>query len=263
MSKYFTVTVIPDLIQGDVSDIIGNQTPSATDKAFGNTDILFDWASFDVPKGACKLESVACYVMGEDGGNQNDSDISLIFAKSDANGDAPTSLGAPNAVQTAGFDMPAHFLGGVKLEGSTDGQGTLVGPAFGQVYTAANSGVNGPTQTSIILQGEPDSGTNVGFDKLYIAGFAGEAGIDFSTGVKPDAQATTSTDTISVDGTDARKCFQVGDTVYTNTDDTPLGTVKSVTATSIVLNANLAAQVEDNEEIVNANPIRLILGFSK
>ena len=53
----------------------------------------------------------------------------------------------------------------------------------------------------------------------------------------------------------------VGDTVYTNTDDTPLGTVKSLGASEIVLNANLAAQVEDNEEIVNANPIRLIFHF--
>ena len=260
MSKYFTVRVTPDVINGDVSTVIGAQTPSATDAPFANKDILFDWTAFDIPKGAARLVSVSAYVMGEDGGEQTDTDIHLVFATA-KNGEAPTSLGAVNAAQTAGFDLPDHILGGFKLEGTTEGSGTIQGPAFGNVYIASPNNANGSVQT-LVLEGDPATGTNVGFDKIYVAGFAGGT-IDFSTGVKPDAQATTSTDTISVDGTDARKCFQVGDTVYTNTDDTPLGTVKSLTDTSIVLNANLAAQVEDNEEIVNANPIKLVLGFEK
>lgn len=261
MGKYFTVRVTPDVINGDVSTVIGAQTPAATDAPFTTKDILFDWTAFDIPKGAARLVSVVAYVMGEDGGEQTDTDINLVFATAKT-GEAPTSLGAVNSAQTAGFDLPDHILGGFKLEGTTEGQGAIQGPAFGNVYINSSTSANGATGQTLILEGDPNTGTNVGFDKIYVAGFAGGA-IDFSTGVKPDAQATTSTATISVDGTDARKCFQVGDTVYTNTDDTPLGTVKSLTDTSIVLNANLAAQVEDNEEIVNANPIKLVLGFER
>ena len=261
MGKYFTVRVTPDVINGDVSTVVGNTVGSDSgDATFGSKDILFDWTAFDIPKGAARLVSVSAYVMGEDGGEQTDTDINLVFATAKT-GEAPTSLGAVNGLQTAGFDLPDHILGGFKLEGTTGGQGTILGPAFGNVYIASPNSANGSVQT-LVLEGDPNTGTNVGFDKIYVAGFAGGL-IDFSTGVKPDAQATTSTATISVDGTDARKCFQVGDTVYTNTDDTPLGTVKSLTDTSIVLNANLAAQVEDNEEIVNANPIKLVLGFEK
>ena len=262
MSKYFTVRVTPDVINGDVSTVVGDavHVSDSGDAPFANKDILFDWTSFDIPKGAARLVSVSAYVMGEDGGEQVVGDIHLVFATA-KNGEAPTTLGAVNSPQTTGFDLPDHILGGFKLEGSTGGQGTIQGPAFGNVYIASPNSANGSVQT-LVLEGDPNTGTNVGFDKIYVAGFAGGQ-IDFSTGVKPTAQATTSTATIAVDGVDPRKCFQVGDTVYTNTDDTALGTVKSMTSSAIVLNANLAAQVEDNEEIVNANPIKLVLGFEK
>ena len=261
MSKYFTARVTPDVINGDVSTVIQAQTPAATDAPFASKDILFDWTAFDIPKGAARLVSVAAYIMGENGGEQTDTDVNLVFATA-KNGEAPTSLGAVNGPQTAGFDLPDHILGAFKLEGTTEGQGAIQGPAFGNVYINSATSANGATGQTLILEGDPNTGTNVGYDKIYVAGFAGGA-IDFSTGVKPNAQATTSTATISVDSVDPRKCFQIGDTVYTNTDDTPLGTVKSITSNSIVLNANLAAQVENNEEIVNANPIKLVLGFEK
>ena len=263
--RYFTTTVIPDVINGDVSDVVGTSVHASDsgDVAMGSGDVLFDWTAFNIPKGACRLESISLYIMGEDGGGQNLADISLIFGKSE-NGEAPTALAtAMNIAQDAGFDMPTHFIGATKLEGSGAGIGNIVGPAFGTIYVSNSTNGHGHVNSGLILEGEPESGTNVGYDTIYIAAYNGSANIDFSTGCKPDAQATTSTDTISVDGTDARKCFQVGDTIYTNTDDTALGTVKSVAETSIVLNANLAAQVEDNEEIVNANPIRIVMGFSK
>jgi hypothetical protein len=137
-----------------------------------------------------------------------------------------------------------------------------VGAKFGDFFTSTYGGGAAGAQLPVILEGEPASGQNVGYDIIYVAAFVVGA-VDFSTGVKPTAQATTSTDTIAVDGVDPRKCFQIGDTVYTNTDDTALGTVKSMTSSEIVLNANLAAQVEDNEEIVNANPVRVVFGFEK
>ena len=262
MSKYFSTTIIPDLIDGDVSDIVGTSVGADSgDVAFAANDILFDWTSFEIPRGASKLTSITMYMMGEDGGVQNNVDIGFLFAKTE-DGVAPTSLGETNAAHTAGFDMPTHLIGATRLEVTGDDSGHVFGPAFGSIYVsnAAGSGEGG--FCPVILQGEPNTGTTTGYDKIYVAAFC-KAGIDFSTGVKPDAQATTSTDTISVDGVDPRKCFQIGDTVYTNTDDTALGTVKSMGANSIVLNANLAAQVEDNEEIVNANPIRITFGFEQ
>ena len=262
VNKYFSVQITPDIINGDVSDIIGNQVPAATDNPIDNNGLLFDWMAIDVPKGVNMLRSVSAYIMGEDGATQNAASFTLVFAKTIDNV-APGTLGDTGAVQSACFELPKHYIGCVKLGGANN-EGSFPG-VFGRMYTstsgADSDGVAG-YGTPLVLPLEDSSGTNVGYDKLYVAGFS-EGGMDFSTGVKPTAQATTSTATMAVDGVDPRKCFQIGDTVYTNTDDTALGTVKSMASDSIVLNANLAAQVEDNEEIVNANPIRITLGFER
>jgi hypothetical protein len=254
----FTVKITPDLIDGDVSNIIGAQVPAATDAPFAVDDILFDWVPMQVPKGSNKLVSITGYLMGQDGGEQIDGDIEFVFAKS-LNGVAPGTLGAVNAAQTTCFELPLHFVGFAKCENTSS---ITRGVKFGDFFTSTYGGGAGGAQLPIVLEGEPSSGQNVGYDVIYVAAFVIGL-VDFSTGVKPDAQATTSTDTISVDGVDPRKCFQIGDTIYTNTNDTALGTVKSMASDEIVLNANLAVQVEDNEEIVNANPVRVTFGFEK
>ena len=145
--RYFTATVVPDVVNGDVSTIIQS---NKTDLAMGNNDILFDWTAFDLPKGAVRLESISLYIMGEDGGGQNYADISLIFAKSE-NQVAPTSLGAVNAAQTAGFDMPTHFIGATKLEGSATGIGDLGGPSFGNIYVSNSTNGHGHVNSGLIL----------------------------------------------------------------------------------------------------------------
>tara|TARA_R100000808_G_C2117797_1_gene129900 strand:- start:383 stop:1159 length:777 start_codon:yes stop_codon:yes gene_type:complete len=258
MGKFFTVEVKPDIVGGDISDVIADDK---TDAPFSAGDVLFDWHAFDIPKGSAKLESVCAYVMGEDGGQQADTDIHLVFAKT-VNGNAPASLGSGNAIMTTGFDMPAHLVGACKLEGTTEGQGTIDGPAFGQVYIAGPNSANGMNHQGI-LTGEPESGDNVGFDKLYVAGFSGGT-LDFSTGVLSTGAITAEASaTIAVDTVDARKCFQVGDTVYIHDVDTAAGTVKSVASGSIVLEAVTAVAVANNDEIINATPIKLVLGFER
>ena len=59
--------------------------------------------------------------------------------------------------------------------------------------------------------------------------------------------------------------FSVGDTVYLHDVDTALGTVKSVTDTTIVLNAAIAGgtDLDDDDELLNANPIKIKLGFER
>ena len=255
---YFTVKVTPDLVDGTVAKIIQSD---ASDLPFTAEDILFDWTAFDVPKGTCALHSVTMYMMGEDGAAQTDGDFWFVFAKS-VDGTAPGTLGVVNAGQTACFDLPKFLIGSLKIEGSQGGSGQLKGPAFGNILhwgMAGSSGDMGP----VILEGEPESGTNVGYDKIYVAAFT-SANIDFSTGVlSTGVVSLEGSATIAVDGVDPRKCFQVGDTVYVHDVNTAAGTVASLGSGSIVLNAVTAAAVANNDELVNANPIKIVFGFEK
>ena len=52
---YFNVTLKPDLVAGDISNIIA---ADKTDTPFTADDILFDWQAFDVPNGTVNLETV-------------------------------------------------------------------------------------------------------------------------------------------------------------------------------------------------------------
>ena len=254
MSKYFKKNVLPDMINGDVSVMIENQVPSATDLPFSDKDVLFDWTAFTIPRSG-RLIGVTAIVNGEDGAQQGTPrNMELIFAKS-ISGVAPTTIGNVNATATT-VGLARNIIGALTLDKDTGAQGTDNLHILQTIEGGAD--LNG--SPCLVLHGEtlnPQGNEQT----IYVAGINAGGNTDFSTGVKPTAQATTSTDTIAVDGVDPRLCFSVGDTVYTNTDDTPLGTVKSLGASEIVLNANLAAQVEDNEEIVNANPIRLIFHF--
>ena len=252
---YFTQTATPDLIHGDVSKIIQSD---ASDLPFGAEDILFDWTSFDVPDGSCALQSITMYMMGEDGAVQTDADFWLIFARS-VNGEAPGTLGEENAAQTACFDLPKFLVGSLKIEASQGGSGQLKGPAFGNIVHWGIAGANGAVGP-VIIEGEPGTGTNFG-SKIYVAAFTG-ANIDFSTGVlSTGAISADANATIAVDGVDPRKCFQVGDTVYVHDVDTAAGTVASLGSGSIVLDAATAVAVANNDELVNANPIKLVFGF--
>jgi len=254
----FTVKITPDLVNGDVSNLIAS---NKADVPFTADDILFDWVAMQVPKGANKLVSITGYLMGQDGGEQVNGDIEFIFAKS-INGEAPTSLGAVNAAQTAGFDLPLHFIGFAKCEATSS---VTVGAKFGDFFTSTYGGGAAGAQLPVILEGEPASGQNVGYDIIYVAAFVVGA-VDFSTGVLSDGGETSNTETsLTTKTVDPRKCFQIGDTVYIHDVDTAIGTVKSMTATNITLNAAIAGgtDIADEDEFVNANPVRVVFGFEK
>ena len=252
---YFNVTVKPDIIDGDISKVIAS---NAADAPFAADDILFDWQAIDVPKGTVRLESVEAYLIGEDGGVQGDKDFSLVFAKS-INNTAPTTLGEENAAQTACFELPLHFLGSIKIEATAV---SIPGLAFGTAYSwgaTGDAGMIGP----MILTPEPSSGTNVGYDKLYVAAFAGGA-FDFSTGVLANAAVSDDAGTaIVVKTVDPRKAFNVGDTVYIHDVDTAIGTVDSLTDNDIILTSNNVGAIAESDEFMNATPITIQLGFSQ
>jgi hypothetical protein len=256
--KYFTVKIKPDIVDGDISKLIENDK---TDTPFTSADILFDWQAIDVPKGTVNLESISVYMVGEDGATQVNKDFYFVFAKS-VNGTAPTTLGEENAAQTACFELPLHFIGAAKMEASSGGAGNLIGPAFGSVYITKVGGANG-VGLPMVMTPEPISGTNVGYDKIYVAAFAGGA-FDFSTGVESTgAISADAQTTIAVDQVDARKCFQKDDIVYVHDVDTACGTVSSVASGVITLTGNNVVAIANNDEIINATPITCIFGFSQ
>jgi len=262
MGKYFNVDVVPDCIGGDVSDNNGGDV--------GNGDIIFDWTAVDVPKGACMLKSVTAYVNAEDGANGAGSltDYELVFAKS-VNGVAPPSIGVINAAQTACGELRHHFITGVRLE-SAAGKGTLSKTTLGVLYS---TGISGAADTNIgcnvVIDLEPSSGTNVGYDTLYVAAFQITARaygtgvlLDLAGDADYDADATP-LNSLIVDGVDATKIFSVGDQVYVADLDTPIpGVLTKVEPLLLTFSeVNSTVDISNNDELLNANPIRIRLGF--
>ena len=253
----YTVKIKPDIIDGDISKVIAS---NAADAPFATGDILFDWQAIQVPKGTNKLISISGYLMGQDGGVQVSSDIEFVFAKS-IEGTAPTTLGEENAAQTACFEMPLHFVGFAKVEGTSY---ATIGGAFGDYFTSNYGGAQGGT-LPLVLEGEPNSGQNVGYDVIYVAAFCGSA-VDFSTGVISDGGESSNTETsLTTKTVDPRKAFNVGDTVYIHDVDTAIGTIASMSATNITLNAAIAGgtDIADEDEFMNATPITCIFGFER
>ena len=118
-----------------------------------------------------------------------------------------------------------------------------------------------------VIEGEVNSGTTAGFDKLYIAGIASGA-FDFRSEVLIN-NGTLNEDRFTVDGVDPRLPFAIGDVIAaTTTADTsvskPLGTIKDFPdANTIVLESTTTEAPVNNDIIYNTAPIRIILSFEK
>ena len=264
MSKYFNVDVIPDCIAG----VIDNNNGGDLDAG----DIVFDWTAVNVPRGSCLLKSVVAYVNGEDGVGQGGSvtDYELLFAKS-INGVPPPTIGVINNAQTGCGALRSHFVGGIRLEGDV-AKGTLSKTTFGSIF---NSGPAGGADTNVgvgfVIDLEPLSGDNVGYDTLYVAGFQ-SAARSYGTGVLLDLvddadydASNQQLDSLIVDGVDATKIFSVGDQVYVSDLDTPIpGVLTKVEPLLLTFSkVNSTLDISNNDELLNANPIRIRLGFER
>ena len=261
MGKYFNVDVVPDCIAGDVSENNGGD--------IGAGDVIFNWTAVDAPKGSCLLKSITAYVNAEDGAYAAGSltDYEFVFAKS-INGVVPSNLGAINAVQTGCGELRSHFVGSARLE-SEAAKGTLSKTTFGVVYNSASSPVGGYIGPGFIIDLEPSSGTNVGYDTLYVAALQVSARA-YGTGVLLDLAddadydaSTTPLNSLIVDGVDATKIFSVGDQVYVHDLDTPIpGVLTKVEPLLLTFSeTNSTVDISNNDELLNANPIRIRLGF--
>jgi len=248
-SKYFTIEVKP----------VMTPVTAGLTTTFGDGDVLFDWTSFQIPRGNSKLIGATAEIRpkGDSGSTPNKFAFELLFAKTKSLV-APSTLGALNAVPAASAVLSTQadrFLGTMPI----------VAGDFADADQMAYASADAPN--GMVLEGEPNSGDNVGTDTLYVAGIAGGAFSFTSTCIinAGDLDGPTMT----VQDVDPRLFILPGDTVAVattaNTAITKaMGVVASLGATSIVLTeAFTTADVTDEDIVYNTSPIKLILTFEK
>jgi len=258
MGKYFTVQVKPEVEVAALAN--GNIT---------DAQILFDWAAFDMPKGASKLIGVTARYTGKNGVDYTPTDFELFFAKT-IRGVAPGTLGGDaGAVDTFGW-FP-NIIGKTFMDssnGSNDGDlvmgNIIVSGAPGGGTGGQTNANNTPINNGLVLEGESISGVNVGYDKLYVAGIAkGTHNWGASTMTVNGTMATTSPTLTVADLSPVLSGVGPGD-VLRDEDNNLFGTVKSVdSATQITMEDNLAHASANDKLVYNTCPITLILSFEK
>tara|TARA_R110002020_G_scaffold264204_1_gene478940 strand:- start:48 stop:809 length:762 start_codon:yes stop_codon:yes gene_type:complete len=250
--RYFSVEVKPTL-------------PASKQHAAAFTagDVLFDYTEFEIPKGTSRL--IGATMITRPKGNAtptgNKFGAFLIFSKTNT-----TGYGTVNSAQT---NVPSNdFLGLLELE-TTTSYSLGAGTAVGMTGRASNTS----SQANVLLTGS-QTGSSVGYDKLYVAAQANGA-FDF-TSINAIAESgaadAASTQVITMDGSsmDVRDHFIAGDVVHIGTSagtpaaDSLIGTVASAdSATQITLDAVSPTALVDGDILYNIHPIRLILHFEK
>ena len=228
--------------------------------AFSDGDVLFDWTAFDIPRGAAKLIGVTAEIRpkGDAASTPNTGfGFELLFAKTKNLVD-PSTLGPLNAAPAASAVLSTQadrFLGTMPIV-----SGDYI--SADQMSYASADAPNG-----MVLQGEPSSGTNVGYDRILVGGISGAA-FNFTSTCTINA-GDLDGPTMTVADVDPRLFILPGDTVaVATTADTAvtkaMGEVASLTETTIVLTeAFTTADVVDNDLVYNTSPIKLILTFEK
>ena len=252
MGKYFTVEVKPTM----PTVAIGQHAD------FADGDIAFDWFGFDIPKGAAKLTGVVMEVRsaGDAGASVQKVAMDLLFARTRDNGNiAPPSLGAVNSPMSATTVGRYEIIGHVEMA-ATGYAASLDGTSI------CTSGRTPQDALGLVLQGEPETGTNVGYDKIYVAGILKTA-LDLESLTRIN-NGTLDGSVLTVNGTDPRLFLAVGDTIAatTATDtsaSTAIGEVSALAELSITLKAATEVAVVNDDFIYNVNPIRFIFSFEK
>jgi len=255
---YFTVEVKPTIL---ASHQAGNGSVYAVN------DVLFDWTAFQIPKGAASLMGITVVMRSKNGAVQGTHDVDFFFAKT-VDGVAPPTMGDANQSASALPVVSNHILGFTRI----DDAGAYGENAFDYFSVAKGGGTSpGFPSANLVIQGEPDSGDNVGYDTIYLGAITGGA-LDFGTtvlarGGEAAGVTVVETDKGSNDDPNAELIFAPGDILHSATDDV-LGTVSSIAAfgsskQDITFTAATPDVIADNEELFNVNPIRIILSFEK
>jgi hypothetical protein len=264
MGKYFNVTIKPFIDPHEQNDGV-----------IADAKILADWTEFEIPSGPARLIGMTILSRGTDGADVTDTDFEIIWAKGTKAGGAPVTLGnTTDSVQTPGAGDASWFnliQGKTYVDvsnGMSDGDlVTLrtIHPLNVNHATNAAGAIDGfPAKGALVLQGEPNSGSSVGYDKLYCAMInkSGNFTSRQST-ITVDGTPATTTNVMTVADVSALLVFAPGDVIY-DEDDRLMGTVKSVdSATQITFEDNLANAGVDDKILYNASPITIVAMFEK
>ena len=243
MGKFFTVEVKPTIAAS--KQALG---------AFADNDLVFDWTSFDIPSGASKLVNATVVARGTDGVAQSFA-LNMFFAKTLTNGTAPGSLGTIHATAN-GTGYQNHLIGAIQQE-EVD---ILAGPDILFIGGAANATRYTP---ALVLDGEPGTGTNVGYDKLYIGATTLDGEPNFASTVQNGVLLAAGSTDITAKTTSALTTFDKNDVLH-DEDDQVVGTIKEITsATAITLKSGSASTVALNKDFYCINPITIILSFER
>ena len=273
-TNYFNSPVITPLVKA-----------SAQHAAFAEGDIVFDWASFDIPRGSSRLLGATITTRHNKVANQVGT-LDLVFAKDNGTNSTPTSIGTGNAIL------------GVTNFASTDIIGFLPGKLSdmsgeGITATAATYHTSAVSPSPIILEPNSNSGANVGVDRYYVAGLAsGALDLQGLVAIGPSAGVDISGNNGTfgvIDGTDPRLVFAPGDLLHAE-DDIIVGELAAVNEDDIVFKfsgetsanhsgtytvpANIAAfriqngagaagDLLEDDILYNVFPLRITLHFSK
>lgn len=280
-NKYFTTTIKVEIAAA--KQHLG---------AYADGDALFDWQPFNVPKGANKLTNIIALIRGTDGAAQSFA-INYYFAKS-INKTAPSSIGTLHGT-ASGVGFQNNLIGNCQME-----ELELVFGAGLDIMSIgpSHNGSSFPSPPSLVLQGEPESGSNVGYDKLYIAGTTPDGEPNFSTGVitsgAVDVSELSAAQLVNADieGTDPRNVFAPGDIIHAE-DGIILGEIESMADANTITfktdgsvqrhaggetlftnqnslanwktqnGADAAGDLASGDELYNLHPITLILSWER
>ena len=251
-SNYFTVEVKPTI--GAIQQQVGVYTAG---------DLLFDWTSFDIPRGVCKLTGVTIITRpkGDTDPTPNPFGVDLLFGK------VGTSIGTSNG--TPLLNTPTEdILGSAKI---------ATGDYIQNNIGSQPSSIAHISNLDIVLTPDPTSGANVGVDRFYIAGIATGA-FFFTTTTNIVASDSAAAAVVVCDGTsaDLEEHFLAGDIIQTGTAvsgiaaGTTLGTVKNLgdaagddKDTTLTLTAASNSLLKDGMLLYNTSPVKLVLHLEK
>ena len=256
--KYYTTTIEPNL---DV----------ANGTAYTNKDLVFDWTSFEIPKGVAGLVNTTIIYFGKDGAAaQAGDDLVLYFAKSNG-ATAPTSLGTVHAALTAASVAPSrrNVIGMTFIDQSqmVNSASSLIGYDVLSNTGSASNVIEGPT--GMLLEGDPDYPSTQGYQTIWVAGVGGTVSeFDFDSSIalnmaasaNVDADTTGASVTLTTSGTDPRNVFAPGDIITGSTNTVTMEVVSVDSATQMKVK-NVSAQIDHGEILNPRNPIRMVLGF--
>ena len=249
MGKFFTISVkpaIPAIAAGQAG-------------AFADDDVLFDWHAFDIPKGASKLINATVEMRPRSitAATMVQVDFELYMAKT-LRGEAPPSLGTVNSATTADTNYGGHLIWFIASDQWGPHETHLDSTAFCRMKADQVLAMNP------VIQGEPDSGTNVGYDRIYLGGISAGA-IDYRSAIRIN-NGVLDGDTFTVDGADPRTSLRPGDVIVRSdlSNQESLGTIKSMPdANTIILDSTTENAVTNDDYIFNLNPITINLHFER